>query len=142
MPKSNSVKSFKTKLVLWIVVFLFVFVLFAIVVWFSWPKLSVVYLDTGDIYFGKLAFLPLPYLKDAWALQRDQTAGIALIPVSDTFWKPKKLMFLSFRHIVFWSEISPDSAANQAIKSGGQNIGNQGSGNSNTSAEPLPSSTP
>lgn len=88
----------------------------------SMPRYSVVYLQTGDIYFGKFNLLPFPSISDAWVLQRGSAGDVTLNPLSATIWKPMGEVHLNSRQIVFWATLDPSSAVMRAIKSGGEAV--------------------
>lgn len=94
--------------------------LFALVL--ALPRSSVVYLVTGDIYFGSFRLLPFPSLENAWVLQRSSTGDVTLNPVNATIWKPSGAMRINPKQIVFWATLSPESAVMRAIKSGGNAV--------------------
>lgn len=79
---------------------------------------SVVYLQTGDIYFGR--FLPFPFyvVFDAWVMQRDQLGQPFLSKVESMIWQPKNgMMKLNPRLIVFHTLLSSESVVMKAINS-------------------------
>ena len=89
---------------------------------FFMPRYSVVYLQTGDIYFGKFRLLPFPAMTDAWVLQRGTGGDVTLNPLSATIWKPAEEVHINPRQIVFWATLDPQSAVMRAIKSGGNAV--------------------
>ncbi len=94
--------------------------LFVLALWM--PRYSVVYLQTGDIYFGKFGLLPFPAISDAWVLQRGTGGDVTLNPLSATIWKPAGEVYLNPKQIVFWATLDPSSAVMRAIKSGGSAV--------------------
>ncbi len=89
---------------------------------FFMTRYSVVYLQTGDIYFGKFRLLPFPAMTDAWVLQRGTGGDVTLNPLSATIWKPAEEVHINPRQIVFWATLDPQSAVMRAIKSGGNAV--------------------
>ncbi len=81
---------------------------------------SAVYLSTGDIYYGKLSWFPIPKMTDVWYLQRGYDAQseqqqLGLAPLSSVFWKPVDEITLNPKQIVFWTKLRNDSEVAQAI---------------------------
>ena len=81
---------------------------------------SAVYLATGDIYFGKLSWLPVPHLTHVWVIQRGVDAqnqpqfGVA--PFRGAVWGPTDRINLNPKEIVFWTRLRSDSQIAQAIE--------------------------
>ena len=92
------------------------------VVALAMPRYSVVYLQTGDIYFGKFRLFPFPAMSDAWVLQRGTNGDVSLNPLSATIWKPSEEVHINPKQIVFWATLSPDSAVMRAMKAGGNAV--------------------
>ena len=82
---------------------------------------SVVYLDTGEIYVGRLSTFPRLVLDDGYILQivpnEDDPAqtGFQLAPLSSTLWAPKRV-YLNEDHVVFSAEVRDDSQVSQTLK--------------------------
>ena len=80
---------------------------------------SAVYLTTGDIYFGKLDWFPLPHLKNVWFLQRsvDQQnqTQLGVSPLNSAFWGPVDEVYLNPKEIVFWTHLRNNSQLAQAL---------------------------
>lgn len=80
---------------------------------------SAVYLTTGDIYFGKLSWLPKPRLTNVWLLQRNvdnnNQPQLGLVPFTSSFWGPVDEIYLNPKQIVFWTRLSKDSAVVRAF---------------------------
>jgi len=72
-----------------------------------------VYLQTGDMYFGKLSRFPKLALSDVWFLQvttkEDQQAGFNLAKFSKTVFGPKDKMELSRENVIWISKLADDS---------------------------------
>ncbi len=77
---------------------------------------SVVYLKTGDIYFGR--FLPFPFhlIFDAWILQRDGNNQVFLAKTETMIWRPQKFIHLNASEIVFYAPLSRQSQVWQTIE--------------------------
>ena len=80
---------------------------------------SAVYLTTGDIYFGKLSWLPKPRLTNVWFIQRNVDSSnqpqLGLVPFTSAFWGPVDEIYLSPKQIVFWARLSKASAVAKAF---------------------------
>lgn len=76
-------------------------------------KFSAVYLENGDIYFGKLSWFPRLNLSNTWFIQRntDQAGGSQLNvnPFSGIFWGPDSKIYLNRDHVVFIVRLRTDS---------------------------------
>lgn len=71
---------------------------------------SIVYLQTGDIYYGKLHWWPKMYIENPWYLIRNaQTGETNLAPFSSTFSGPSSKMYLNPKQVVWWSALRADS---------------------------------
>ncbi len=108
------------KLIVW---GLAVLLLAAVLFLFSWwwlksrDSYSAVYLETGEIYFGKFQLFPYPSLTDAWILQGDSENRLALNPLSASVWNPKSLRLNPLK-IVFWARVPEDSSVVRTIRQG------------------------
>jgi len=82
---------------------------------------SVVYLDSGEIYVGRLSTLPRLILDDAYILQivpneeDPAKSGFQLTPLSSTLWAPKRI-YLNKDHVIFTAEVRDDSQVAQTLK--------------------------
>jgi len=79
-------------------------------------KYSVVYLQTGDIYFGKLSWFPWLWrlsLKNVWLVQRviDQQnqTQLNVVPLKNSFWGPIDKIYLNPKQVIFWTNLRKDS---------------------------------
>lgn len=89
-----------------------------------WQKLGVdqtysaVYLDTGDIYFGKLSRFPRMTLRDVWFLQKgaDAQQGFGLSKFEKAFWGPKDTMVINDEKVIWVTELKDESEVVRAIK--------------------------
>ncbi|OHA53524.1 MAG: hypothetical protein A2991_03980 [Candidatus Terrybacteria bacterium RIFCSPLOWO2_01_FULL_58_14] len=81
------------------------------------PRYAAVYLDTGDLYFGKLTLLPKFTLTDAWLIQPGPEEGTTSIArFSDAAWKPAGVINFERDHVVFWAPIAEGSQMIDAIE--------------------------
>lgn len=82
-----------------------------------------VYLDSGDIYFGRLRRFPSLRLTDVhFLVQGKDAAGgntFALQRLSDAVWGPTDTLRLNAKHIIWTVSLDTDSAALSAIRGGG-----------------------
>jgi len=80
---------------------------------------SAVYMATGDIYYGKLYWLPSPHLKNVWFLQRGLNAQnqtqLSLAPLTSAFWGPVDEVYLNPQQIIFWTRLRNDSQVAKAF---------------------------
>ena len=81
---------------------------------------SAVYLVTGDIYFGRLSWLPVPHLTNVWVIQRGVGAQnqvqFGIVPFKGAAWGPVDRVNLNPREIVFWTRLRKDSQVAQAFQ--------------------------
>ena len=71
-----------------------------------------VYLQTGDMYFGKLSRFPKLSLTDVWFLQRniqDEQGGFELIKFSNAMFGPIDKIEINKENIVWISKLRDDS---------------------------------
>jgi len=101
------------KILFGVTLVLLIVVLILVGLWYqkinSTSSYSAVYLDTGDVYFGKLSYFPSLTLNHTWYLQRDQSQGIALMDFSKAAWKPEGKIKINRDRVVWISKISQDS---------------------------------
>ncbi len=79
-----------------------------------------VYLDTGDIYFGKLNLFPRLSLSDVWFLQRnaDDTQNyLSIAKFDDAFWEPQDKIYINEKNIIWRAKLREDSQVLSFIKS-------------------------
>lgn len=101
-------------------------------------RYSIVYLQTGEIYVGKLTFFPKIKLKDPYILRvtKDEKdpkkSSFQLSPLKETVWNTKSLT-LNKAHVVFYGLLDNDSKAGKALL----NAGTQGA-----AQQPAPAETP
>lgn len=81
-------------------------------------KYSAVYLNTGDIYFGKLSRFPRMTLRDVWFLQKgsDAQQGFGLSKFEKAFWGPEDEMVINDENVIWVTELKADSEVVKAIK--------------------------
>ena len=74
---------------------------------------SVVFLNTGDMYFGKLSRFRKLTLSDVWFLQvttqEDQQAGFNLAKFGNAVFGPKDKMEINRENVVWISKLADDS---------------------------------
>ncbi len=71
-----------------------------------------VYLDTGDLYFGKLSYFPKASLSNAYILQRnaqDSQNPFSISKFSNVFWGPEDRIYINKENIVWKTKLKPDS---------------------------------
>lgn len=70
-----------------------------------------VYLDTGDLYFGRLSKFPSLKLKDVWYIQnnRQKNGRLSLNQFSKVLWGPEDEMSLNNDRIVWTVKLRKDS---------------------------------
>ena len=116
----------KLNRVLVIVVLLLIVVLVGVVYWqkIGWESpYYAVYLNTGDIYFGKLNFFPKFSLSDVWFIQRNPTdqqsaeqSPLSLVKFNQAFWGPEDKMYLNKENVIWTVKLKKDSQVLSFIK--------------------------
>jgi hypothetical protein len=105
-------------------------------------EFSAVYLTTGDIYFGKLAWFPKPHIENAWHLDRsvdaDNKPQTSLVPVKNAVWGPSEDLYLNKDQIIFWSKLREDSPVAKAMRDPSSIEANQQTSATDTTEEPTP----
>lgn len=90
----------------------------ALVVIIYWQKVGfnrpywAVYLDTGDLYFGKLNKFPKFALSNVYLLQRnqdDQKNPFSVSKFENAFWAPENKIYLNEKNIVWKAKLKKDS---------------------------------
>ena len=79
-----------------------------------------VYLNTGDIYFGKLNYFPSFYLSDVWFLQRnanDAQNPLSIAKFTNALWGPQDKIYLNEKNIIWKTKLREDSQILNFIKS-------------------------
>jgi len=78
-----------------------------------------VYLNTGDLYFGKLNKFPKLSLSDVYFIQRnpnDQQNPFSLAKFNQAFWGPEDKIYLNEKNIVWKTKLRNNSQILQFIK--------------------------
>lgn len=85
---------------------------------------TAVYLQTGDIYFGKMSWFPWPRLKEVWFLQRtvgaENQPQLGVAPFKTVFWGPTDEVRLNPKQIIWWTTLREDSELLKGIRSVGK----------------------
>ncbi|MFA5842005.1 MAG: hypothetical protein WC835_03555 [Candidatus Paceibacterota bacterium] len=80
---------------------------------------SVVYMSSGEIYFGKLSWFPKPYISSPWTIQRqtdkDGQVQAGIVPVNKAIWSPVDGIYLNEKQIVAWSALRADGDMAKAL---------------------------
>jgi len=83
---------------------------------FEKDRYSAVYLNSGEIYFGKLSSsFGWFKLTDVYLLQRDEK-GLNLNRFKDVVWQPAEPLNIKKDKVVFWSYLTETSPVIQAIQ--------------------------
>jgi len=112
----------KINKILFGLVVLLILVLAGVIYWQAENKSDdywAVYLNTGDLYFGKLNRFPQLSLTDVWFVQKnsqDNQNPYTLTQLSKAFWGPQDQLFLNEKDIVWKTELKADSQVLQYIK--------------------------
>lgn len=80
---------------------------------------SAVFMNTGDLYFGQLHYLPLPSLTDVYLLQRnpnDTQTPLSLVKFTNVVWGPSDRLWLNPKEIVWTTALDAQSQVLQAIR--------------------------
>ncbi|MCX7589413.1 MAG: hypothetical protein N2Z85_00525 [Patescibacteria group bacterium] len=79
-----------------------------------------VFLETGDIYFGKIDWFPWPKLKNVWYIQRTidnkNQVQLGILPFKNSFWSPIDKIYLNPSKIVFWTYLRNSSELIKAFE--------------------------
>ncbi|MEK7607973.1 MAG: hypothetical protein AAB495_00085 [Patescibacteria group bacterium] len=80
---------------------------------------TVVYLVSGDMYFGKLSGFPRPHLTDVWYMERgvspENQPQLGVTSFKSAVWGPKDVLYLNPKNILWQTELSEESPLIQAI---------------------------
>lgn len=80
-----------------------------------------VYLDTGDLYFGKISWFPSLTLSNVWYIQRDpQSQNSTLLDFSKVVWGPQNVMKINRDRVVWMAKLSETSPILTQINSQSQ----------------------
>jgi len=87
-------------------------VIIAVLIWqrgdFSRPYYAV-YLDTGDLYFGKLSRFPSLTLSDVWYLKGNPSGDLYIEKFDRSIWGPEDKMKINKDKVIWISKISLSS---------------------------------
>ena len=89
---------------------------------FSQGQYQAVQLVSGEVYYGKLQRFPCLKLADVYFVQQgaaseNETSTMQLVPLNSLFFGPENSMYLHKSQILWWSNLSKDSAVLNIIKS-------------------------
>ena len=88
-------------------------------------KFSAVYLENGDIYFGKLSWFPRLNLSGTWFIQRNTNqAGASELninPFTGIFWGPDSKIYLNPDRVVFVVKLRTDSQVAKILENPPEN---------------------
>lgn len=76
---------------------------------------SMVYLSTGDVYFGKLDMFPWPTITNVWMLQKNSNGQPSIVPLKNLPYGLNDEIRLNPQEIVWWSRLTADSQFAQAL---------------------------
>ncbi len=82
---------------------------------------TAVYLENGDVYFGKLSYFPHLTLSDVYTVQlmSDPSSGegvnFRVVPFVSAIWGPEKIR-LNYDKILFLGKVGEDSQVMQVIR--------------------------
>jgi len=88
------------------------------------PNYYAVYLDTGDLYFGKLSHFPHLSLSNVWYLQRD-SQGTSLTEFVKAPWGPEDKIEINRDRVVWTAKLSDLSQLIPYIENKVPEISNQ-----------------
>lgn len=112
----------KTNKILLVVVVVLIIALAGIVYWQNFGKSGgnywAVYLSTGDLYIGKIAYFPRLHLTDVWFFQKtdDTENPLNLSKFNKAFWGPGDELYLSEKQIIWKNKLSETSQVVSYIK--------------------------
>ena len=104
-------------------VIILVLALVGILVWQRWmkePSYYAVFVRTGDLYFGRLAYFPHFGLKGVYLIQvnsQNQQNPFSVQKFSNIFWGPEDYLRINREEVVWIAKLRPDSQLAQFIKS-------------------------
>jgi len=81
-----------------------------------------VYLENGDIYFGKLNILPYLSLDDVYFLQKnpsDTQNPFSVVKFENAFWGPENKIYINREKIIWKTRLKKDSQVLNVIKNYG-----------------------
>ncbi len=111
----------KLNKILLVVVAALIVVLAGVVYWQSsksGDNYWAVYLSTGDLYMGKLAYFPRLHLTDVWFFQKTDDAEnpLNLSKFNKAFWGPGDNLYISEKQIIWKNKLSETSQVITYIK--------------------------
>ena len=89
---------------------------------FAESKYQAIQLISGELYFGKLSFLPKLKLSQVAFVQTRQgesatsTPEIQLVPLSSLYFVPENEMYLAKEQILWWTNLQPESKLVKLLK--------------------------
>jgi len=84
------------------------------------PSYYAVYLNTGDLYFGKLTRVPSLQLHEVWYLQKDaQGKSLSLAEFSKVVWGPEGALKINSDQVIWMSKIADTSEVVTLMEKGG-----------------------
>jgi hypothetical protein len=78
-----------------------------------------VYLETGDLYFGKLNRFPRLSLSNVWFLQvnsQEVQSSLGVAKFGQAFWGPQDKIYLNEKNIIWKAKLRDDSQVLNFIK--------------------------
>ncbi len=78
-----------------------------------------IYLNTGDIYFGKVNYFPKFHLSDVWLLQRnpqDSQNPFSILKFDEVAWGPQDAIYVNPENIVWKAKLKEDSEFLKSLK--------------------------
>lgn len=78
-----------------------------------------VYLQTGDMYFGKLSRFPKLILSDVWYLQKDQN-GFSLAKFTNTVFNPQDKLEINRDKVIWIAKLQEESGIVKYIQTASQ----------------------
>jgi hypothetical protein len=80
---------------------------------------AAVYLSSGDVYYGQIAWRPTPHLTDVWYLEKaaapNGTVQYGIAPFKNAVWGPIDEIFLNQSNILYWTYLRTDSPVAKII---------------------------
>lgn len=98
-------------------------ILISLFIWQGWgrqPSYYAVYLQSGDLYFGRLVRFPYFGLKQVYVLQlnpQNQESPFSIQRFPNTIWGPKDYLKINRDQVVWLTELDPNGQFAQLIRS-------------------------
>lgn len=90
------------------------------------PRYTVVYLTSGDMYFGKFSWFPRPHLRNVWYLERgvsgENLPQLGVTAFESAVWGPRDVLYLNPTQILWKTELRSDSPLLQAMRANRQAV--------------------